>query len=136
MLRRNMQTSLQPLLTEFRAACVELGLKLPASAPQIDRQVTQILDSRRRLAKLHRQIQRHLIRELPPQLRQQLHTLLHTTRDLLHLADSFVFLAEEYPLDPEGSIACLGRLNLRKVNVLDQMQRSLPLAIDASAIRS
>ncbi|MBD2088810.1 hypothetical protein H6F67_02900 [Microcoleus sp. FACHB-1515] len=135
MLRRNVQL-MQPLLAEFRAACVELGLKLPASTPQIDRQVAQILTARGRLAKLHRQIQRYLIREMPPPMRQQLHTLLHSTSDLLQLADSLVFLAEEYPLDPEGSIACSRRLHLHKINVLAQMQRSLPLAIDTNAIGS
>lgn len=130
MFRRKMQFSLQPLLAEFQVACAELRLKLPASTLQVDRQVTQILFARQRLAKLQRQIQRSLIREMPPQIRQQLHTLLHSITDLLQLADSLVFLAEEYPLDPEGSIACLGRLNLRKVKVLAQIQRSLPLAID------
>lgn len=135
MFKRNVPLSLQPLLIEFRVACAELGLKLPASTLHLDRQVTQIVSARGRLTKLQRQIQRYLIKEMPPQLRQQLHTLLHTTSDLLHLADSFMFLAEEYPLDPEGSIACLGRLNLRKDTVLAQMQRSLPLAIDPQTIR-
>lgn len=132
MFKRNVQL-MQTLLVEFRVAYVDLRLNLPASTLHLDRQVTQILSARGRLAKLQRQIQRGLMKEMPPQLRQQLHTLLHSTSDLLQLADSLIFLAEEYPLDPEGSIACLGQINLRKGNVLVQMHRSLPIAIDASA---
>lgn len=132
MFKRNVQL-MQPLLVEFRVACADLGLKLPASTLHLDRQVTQILTARGRLAKLQRQIQRGLMKEMPPQIRQQLHTLLHSTSDLVQLADSLVFLAEEYPLDPEGSIACLGQINLRKGNVLAQIQRSLPIAIDTNA---
>jgi len=133
MLGRKAQLSLQPLLAEF-LACTDLRLKLPTGNLHLDRQVAQLLVTRGRLAKLQLQIQHYLMKEMPPQTRQQLHTLLHGTRDLLQLADSLIFLAEEYLLDPEGSIACLRQINKRKLNLLAQIQRSLAVTTDVGAI--
>lgn len=133
MFRRKVQLSVQPLLAEFQAAYRELVLKLPTTTDKLDRQVERILTTRQRLIKLQLQIQRYLMREIPSQMRQQLHTLLHSSRDLLRIADSLLLLAEEYPLDSEGSIACLQRINRRKATLLQQVQRSFA-AIQVGAI--
>jgi hypothetical protein len=125
MFRRNVQLDLQPMLVEFQEAYTRVALKLPTSTTGLDHQMTEILTARRCLLKLHKQVQHRLMKDIPPQMRQQLHTLLHGTGDLLHIAENLTMLAEEYPIDPDGSIACLQGVNSRKATLLQQMQRSL-----------
>ena len=125
MFKRNVQLDLQSMLVEFQEAYTRLALKLPTSTRGLDHQMSAILTARQRLVKLHRQVQHYLRKDIPPQMRQQLHTLLHGTGDLLHIAENLTMLAEEYPIDPDGSIACLQGVNSRKATLLQQMQRSL-----------
>ncbi len=102
-----MQTTIQQILTKLHKLDAQIYLKLPASQRAVHQQLLHLEQIQQQLETLHTEVMERsgscmiasaYLTYLT--LSQLIHTLIQDVVSLKHLA-------EEYPIDPEGSTACL-----------------------------
>jgi hypothetical protein len=101
-----MKPALQLLLTELSTMNPQIRLSLPASPRRIQAQVQQLSQLEQRLQLLHDTEIAKLHRSLLPSVRQRAQAIAKLVVTMLQDIRSLKLLAEEYPLDPDGTIAC------------------------------
>lgn len=121
------QQDFYEFLVELQLIQAQIVLKLPASQESIQQQVQQIRQAQQALDRLHTLTLRSVNhRKLP------LHHSPHLPVRLIHqtarYAESLKLLAEEFPVDPQGTVACLQQLCRRHLHLHEKLQQLMQRA--------
>lgn len=102
-----MKTTLQQLLVELHTINPQIRLTLPASRPILYRQIQALSQSEEHLITLQNTHLVRLYNSLLPSTRLLAAALTELVIGMIQDIHTLKHLAEEFPTDPEGTIACL-----------------------------
>lgn len=102
-----MKTTLQQLLAELQAISPQIRLTLPTSRPILHRQIQALNQTEQRLATLQSTNLARLHSSLLPSTRLIASGLTELVLGMMRDIHNLKHLAEEFPIDPEGTLACL-----------------------------
>ncbi|HEY9648309.1 MAG TPA: hypothetical protein V6C88_18165 [Chroococcidiopsis sp.] len=115
--------SVQQVIARVNSLSADINLKLPASPAVIGQQVMRIAQAQNELEVIEDDLLNQLAGSYRLTTRQPYIVLLRLVRHLYRHADSLMHLADEFPIDPEGSIACLENLKSEKTHWTTQFVR-------------
>lgn len=110
-------------LITIDAILSDLNLRLPTNPAGLGYQKLRLTQTQKQLEALEEEIFDNYLGSYRDSTRKIYHQLLKLVRQLVHEADNLKHLAEEYPIDPEGSIACLNYLATRKKACAEELQQ-------------
>lgn len=91
----------------------QIRLKLPAKPAMRMRQVQILQQTQLRLEQLEECIRSQIALSFRPKCRSRYTRLLQHIRHLLQYSHCLQMIAEEYPQDPMGTVACLQTISLQ-----------------------
>ncbi|MEB3295222.1 MAG: hypothetical protein VKJ24_18870 [Synechococcales bacterium] len=106
-------TQLQQYQMETLRLQGQLSLRLPAKPIVRMRQVQVIQHTRLQLERLEERIRSQIFISLFSKQRSRYTTLLQHVKHLLDYSFCLQLIAEEYPQDPVGTVACLQTISLQ-----------------------
>jgi hypothetical protein len=109
-------------LAELQQLQAKIALKLPASRESIHQQVHQIRQAQQALDRL-KQSARNRPRRLSSPLDSASKLLARLIIQASRYAESLNLLAEEFPVDPQGTVDCLKQLGRRHLLWSQQLQQ-------------
>ena len=102
-----MQTAFQQILAELHKLHAQINLRLPASQRVMQQQLLDLGQIQQRLKTLQIEVVERSRTCLTASTYLTYLTMTQLTNILIQDVTSLKHLAEEYPIDPEGAIACL-----------------------------
>lgn len=105
------QRVFRQILEELQETSPQIRLKLPANRQSIGRQAAQITSAQQQLTLLKSEVTTLSHKCLRPLNRQRCQLLMRAMDQMIQTAENLKLLAEEYGIDPEGSISCLQSLS-------------------------
>lgn len=109
-------------LAELQLIQSQIVLKLPASRESIHHQVHRIQQAQQALDRLYENVLPYSSRWRSP-LNQSPKMLAQLIIQVSRHAESLKLLAEEFPVDPQGTMACLQHLCRRQTRLNEQLQQ-------------
>lgn len=117
-----MQTAFQQILVELNKINAQIQLKLPANQVLVKRQTLHLALVQQRIKTVQDQIFVNFGGSTNSSSYLVYLTLIQVTQAMTHDANTLRFLAEEYPVDPEGTVACLQEINKKLPDFATRIQ--------------
>lgn len=108
-------------LSELQAINVEICLKLPASHESLRRHIRRVYLAHQQLERMRRESLYRFGKRSNPSAKVAHLVLMRLIDQTLREAENYRLLAEEFPLDPQGTVACLERIKRRTVTILENI---------------
>ncbi|NEQ96586.1 MAG: hypothetical protein F6K30_07670 [Cyanothece sp. SIO2G6] len=128
------------IVAKVRRLCTMLSLQLPTHATAIASQIRNIQSIRRDLELIQARVRLLATQSWRLVQRDKYLNLDHLLGNLITEATNMALLAEEFTIDPEGSLSCLREVNYRKEIWIQDIQRlatpDIPLTPFPAAIAS
>lgn len=118
-----MQTAFQQILAELNKINAQIQLKLPANQVLVKRQILHLALVQQRLKTVQDQIFVKFGGSTNSSSYLAYLTLIQLVEAMTHDANTLRFLAEEYPVDPEGTVACLREIHKKLPDFAGRIQR-------------
>jgi hypothetical protein len=97
----------QLILPALIEISMDVQLKLPSDRISLSKQVYRLNDAYQRLTSIEEEVLAYYATTYRPSTRHLYRKLLKVTRQMMQAVDTFRHLAAEFPVDPEGTVACL-----------------------------
>lgn len=115
------------VLLELLTLHQQARLHLPASQAAIQYQVRQIHAVQTQLQEIEQRVTLQFGRSNAPSVRQCHQRLMVMIRMLQRRLQNLVLLAEEFAIDPEGSVACLRHIDATDQQIIQDVEANPPL---------
>lgn len=122
--------SLGCVLAELYSINQSICLRLPASEESLQQQINRIRQSQGQLEVLHQEVTRQLRRRRRTAFKEYASILFRLIYQTSRQAENYKILAEEFPLDAQGSMDCLARIQRRSQAIAQHIQ-TLDSSLDA-----
>lgn len=111
------------ILEELQKVSPHIRLKLPANSQSVRRQLEEITLAQQQLANLQRRVTLLAHRKHNSSVHQLCVILARAVERMIRTAENFKLLAEEYAIDPEGTISCLQCVNQDSQKLAETIRR-------------
>jgi hypothetical protein len=124
------------MVAQLKAINADIQLKLPSNPVSIQRQLQRVLQAQTQLTRLQADLDRSFGRQHNPSVRVAYMVLLDLVQQTTQATLNYKMLAEEFSLDPHGSIRCLLTIRQTTAATLDQLNEleTLELMKDSASL--
>lgn len=115
------QRAFQQIVSEVCEVLPYVRLKIPASPASVRKQMGYLTQAQTKLVTVQEKTAVLLRKQRNPARTRAYQALVGLVQELTQDVKDLKLLAEEYPVDPEGTVACLQSQKLREAALLRQI---------------
>lgn len=115
------QKAFQQIVSEISELLPYVRLKIPASPASVRKQMGYLTQAQTKLVMVQEKTALLLRKQRNPAKSRACRALVGVVQELTQDVRDLKLLAEEYPVDPEGTVACLESRKVKEANLLRQI---------------